>query len=322
MKFVIPLFLILLFLSAPAFAKENDKTKKPNTTIREGIAIIVNQDAITTSDIKDRMMLIAGSTGLTMTPEVQAKLRPQISNILIEEAIKIQEAKALGIKVEQREIDQGFATIAAQNNIPPEQFKKIIQSQGVRLSTLYDQIRAQISWGKIVTRKIRPRVEVMESDIDNELTKLKQNVGASQYRLSEIFIPLTDPKKESAARQFTNRLAEELMKKPDAFPKAARQFSQTPQAANGGDIGFVALEQLPQELARIVPNLKPSEISMPIKSKNGFHILQLNGTRKITEADLPSREAILQRLGNERLERGARRYLQDLMSSSFIETRL
>ena len=322
MKLLLPLLAILLAVSPIAFAKEKSDSKPKTISAREGIAIIVNQDAITNSDIKDRMALIAGSTGLPMTPDVQAKLRPQISNILIEETIKIQETKALGIKIDQREIDQGFNTIAQQNNIPPEQFKKILTAQGIRLSTLYDQIRAQIGWGKIIARKIRPRVEVMESDIDNELLKLKQNVGKEQYRLSEIFIPLTDPKKENAARQFTMRLVEELNKKPDAFPKAAQQFSQTPQGQNGGDLGFVSLDQLPQELARIVPNLKPSVISAPIKSKNGFHILRVMGTRKITEADLPSRDAILQKLGNDRLERGARRYLQDLMNSSFIETRL
>jgi peptidyl-prolyl cis-trans isomerase SurA len=293
-----------------------------NAAGTEGIAIVVNQDAITTSDIQDRMRLIAGATGLSMTEDTASKLRPQITNVLIDEALKLQEGKRLDIKVTDEEIQKAFAAIAGQNNIPPEQFKKILKSQGVNLETLYDQIRSQIIWGKIVQRRIRPKVEVMETDIDAELNQLKRNIGQTQYRLGEIFIPLTDRKKEQAARQFVTGLVEELRKRPDAFPKAARQFSQTREAANGGDIGFITLESLPKELRSIVPILKPKEISSPIKTMNGFHILTLIETRNVTEKDLPSRELILQKIGNEQLERGARRYLQDLSSSAFIEKRI
>ena len=288
----------------------------------EGIAVIVNQDAITQSDVIDRIRLIASSTGLPMSGETQAKLRPQIINMLIDETLKMQEAKALGIKVEAKDIDNGFASIAKQNNFTPEQFKKILQSQGVNVFTLRDQIASQIAWAKIVQKKIRPRVEIMDSDIDVELKKLQGNIGQTQYRLSEIFIPLTDPRKENAARQFTTRVVEELRKRPEAFPKAAQQLSQTPQAANGGDMGFVSLDQLPKEIAAAVPTMAANAISSPIKTLNGFHIIVVRGTRVITANDLPSREAILQRLGAEKLERGARRYLQDMTSSAFIETRL
>ena len=308
---IIAVFSLGVIASAPIYAQNN-----------ESIAVIVNQDAITQSDVLDRIRLIASSTGLPMNGETQAKLRPQIINMLVDEALKIQEAKALGIKIEAKEIDNGFASIAQQNNFTPEQFKKILQSQGVNFITLRDQIASQIAWAKIVQRKIRPRVEIMDSDIDVEIKKLQKNIGQTQYRLSEIFIPLTDPRKENAARQFTTRVVEELRKRPESFPKAAQQLSQTPQAANGGDMGFVSLDQLPKEIAKAVPTMIVNEISLPIKTLNGFHIIVVRGSRIITANDLPPREAILQRLGNEKLDRGARRYLQDMTSSAFIETRL
>ncbi len=308
---IMAVFSLGVIASAPIYAQNN-----------EAIAVIVNQDAITQSDVLDRIRLIASSTGLPMNGETQAKLRPQIINMLVDEALKIQEAKALGIKIETKEIDNGFASIAQQNNFTPEQFKKILQSQGVNFITLRDQIASQIAWTKIVQRKIRPRVEIMDSDIDVEIKKLQKNIGQTQYRLSEIFIPLTDPRKENAARQFTTRVVEELRKRPESFPKAAQQLSQTPQAANGGDMGFVSLDQLPKEIANAVPAMAVNEISLPIKTLNGFHIIVVRGSRIITANDLPPREAILQRLGNEKLDRGARRYLQDMTSSAFIETRL
>lgn len=288
----------------------------------ESIAVVVNQTAITTSDIRDRMRLIATSTGMPQTPEVAAKLGPQVTEVLIAEALKLQEAKRLGIKIDDKEVDGGFYGIAQQNNLTPDNFKKMLTASGVSPTTLMDQIRSQIAWGKIIQQRVRPKIEVMDSDIDNELQKLKRNIGQPQYHLAQIFLPLPAPQKAAAAQEFLSKLIEELRKKPDAFGKAAQQFSQSPDATNGGDIGFVSPDQMPAEVAAILPQLKEGEVADVIKTKTGYYILMLRGTRTVSEKDLPTREEILQRLGNQRLDRGARRYFQDLMSAAFIESRL
>lgn len=102
--------LLAAFLSAPAQAQV------------EGIAAVVNEDAITMSDVEDRMRLIIASSGLPNTPEIKNKLSGQVVGSLIEEQIKIQEGRRLEIDVTQDEINQGFATIAQQNNIPVDKF--------------------------------------------------------------------------------------------------------------------------------------------------------------------------------------------------------
>src|SRR5690349_16568814 len=81
----------------------------------ESIAAVVNQDAISQTDVNDRMKLIIASSGLGDTPDTREKLRPQILNSLVEEQLKIQEAKRLEITVTPEEVEEGFASIAAQN---------------------------------------------------------------------------------------------------------------------------------------------------------------------------------------------------------------
>ena len=313
MKKYLALFLIgvgLCWTNSPALAAG-----------KEGIAAVVNQDVVTKSDLMARHDLIAASTGLPRTPELMAKLRPQIVDMLIEEEIKMQEANRLKIEVTKEEIAQGFKSIADQNKVSPQDFRKMLETSGIRVGTMEDQIRAQIAWTKVVQRKIRPQIEVSDADIDSELEQLRANIGKPQYKISEIFLPLMEGKKPAEIQSFAEKLVSQLQKKPEAFGKVAQQFSAAPGAAQGGAVGWVIGGQMPTEVDAILPSLSPRSISNPIKTQSGFYIIFLQEKREITEALLPSREDIMQRVGGMRLDRAQRRYLMDLRSSAFVEKR-
>ncbi|PZP55969.1 MAG: rotamase [Micavibrio aeruginosavorus] len=288
----------------------------------EGIAVVVNSDAITNSDVDERMKMIAASTGIANNPDMMDKLRPQIIDMLVDEELKMQEARALKIKVSKAEIDGGFEEIAKNNNIPAEQFRQMIEKSGIRMSTMNDQIEAQIAWGKVVAAKIRPKVEVSDSDIDSEIDKLKAKMGQAQYRVAQIYLPVNDAGKEKDIVNFATKLVAQLRQQPEAFGKAAQQFSQAPGAKKGGDMGWIEKGQMPSEVDAVLDTLGPNQISDPIKSQNAYYILTVNEKRQMTEDMLPKREEILQRIGLQRMERAARRYMLDLRSSAFIETRV
>lgn len=287
----------------------------------EGIAVVVNSDAITNSDVNERMKLIASSTGIPQSPEAIKKLRPQIIDMLVDDMLKMQEARRMGVKVSKEEVDGGFAEIAKNNNIPADDFRKMVEKSGIQIRTLEDQIRAQIAWGKVVQGKVRSKIEVSDSDIDAELNKIKRKLGQQQYRLSEIFLPVNNPAKEGELSTFAGKLVEQLRKQPEAFPKAAQQFSQAPGGKRGGDMGWIEKGQLPKEVDDKLETLEVDAISDPIKSQNAYYILMLKEKRVMTEEMLPKREDILQRIGTQRLERAARRYMLDLRATAFIETR-
>lgn len=288
----------------------------------EGIAVVVNSDAITNSDVNERMKLIASSTGIPQSPEAIKKLRPQIIDMLVEDTLKMQEARRIGVKVSKEEVDGGFAEIAKNNNIPADEFRKMVEKSGIQIRTLNDQIRAQIAWGKVVQSKVRSKIEVSDSDIDAELLKIKRKLGQPQYKLSEIYLPVNNAAKEGELSTFAKKLVEQLREQPDAFPKAAQQFSQSPGGATrGGDMGWIEKGQMPKEIDDKLEQLTENTIADPIKSQNAYYILMLKEKRTMTEEMLPKREDILQRIGTQRLERAARRYMLDLRSTAFIETR-
>lgn len=297
----------------------------------ESIAAVVNQSVITKSDLNARIDLIALSTGLPPSAELKAKLAPQVLDMLIDEQIKSQESKKYKITVDDKDVENGFAMIAQQNNIPVATFKQGLAQRGINIATMKSQIAAQIGWGKLIQKKIRPRVEVSEADIDSELGIMKLNLGHDQYKIAQIFLPLMDKsldkngdlsKYRGDIKGLADKLSLQLQQTPDAFPKVARQFSQSAGAEQGGMVGWVYEGDIPAELNAALTKMAVKSISAPIETQGGYYILYLIDKRKITTESLPKREEVMQRIGTQRLDRAQRKYMQDLMAQSFIEKRL
>lgn len=310
MRFILSLCALLMLSVQPALAAG-----------KEGIAVIVNQDVITKSDVNERLNLIAASTGMPKNPELMAKLRPQIVDMLVDEQIRMQEARRLKIDITKEDVEGGFKQIAQQNNIDVSEFKKMLKARGINLRTMEDQIKAQMAWGKVIQKKLRPQIEVSEADIDSELEILRGKIGKTEYLVSNIYLPVTEQKKEAEVSSLANRVVGQLRQQPELFPRVAQQLSQAPGAANGGNLGWVSEGQLPEDLEKVLPKLALKEISAPIKTTLGYYIMVVREKREITEATLPKRDDIAQRLGMERIERAQRRYMMDLQGSAYIEVR-
>lgn len=304
---------MLMTFTAPAFAAA------PSS--KETIVAVVNKGVITESDVKARMDLIAVSSGLKPSKELDEKLRPQIVDMLIDEQIRSQEAERLNLKIDPKEVDSGFEQIAKQNNIPADVFKKALEERGIKVNTMRDQIRTQIAWTKVVQKRVRSKIEITDADIDSELDRMKENIGKDQYNIAEIYLPVTDPTKLSQAKTFAAKLAEQLRAEPDAFSKAARQFSQSPGANQGKSIGWVMQGVLAKEVDAVLPTLEKGTISSPIETSTGLYIIKLQDKRQLAADQLPSREDITEKLGMERMDRAQRRYYQDLRAQAFIEKR-
>lgn len=287
----------------------------------ESIAAVVNDKAITSSDVDDRLRLIMASSGIPDVPEARAKFKPQVLNMLIDEQLKQQEADRLDIEISQEQIDEGFAMLAQQNNLEPEQFKKMILGSKLKIETLYDQIRAELGWGQVIASQVRPRVQVTDADIEAEMARLKETFGTDQFHVAEIFLPVTSPGEDSNVKATADRLYQQLQKEPQAFPAIARQFSQAAGSEKGGDMGWVQQGQVQPQLEAALEVMSVNQISQPVRSSTGYHILFLRDKKQLTAETMPSEDDIKQSIGGQRLARQARGYFQDLKADAFIDTR-
>jgi peptidyl-prolyl cis-trans isomerase SurA len=244
------------------------------------IVAVVNDSVITSTDVNARMGMAFLASGLTDTPEVRARLIVQILRTMIDEQLELQEAKKLDISVAQDEIDKTLEKIAQENNIPGGDMKAYLSARGIPPDALINQIRAGLSWSKVIQRELRPRVDVGDDEVDAAIERTRANAGKQEYLVSEIFLSVDNPKDEDQVKQFADNLVQQL-RTGGNFGAMARQFSQGTGAANGGDIGWIEQGQLATELDRALAALKPDEVSEPIRSASGYHILGLRDKRTI-----------------------------------------
>ena len=243
------------------------------------IAAVVNDQVVSMFDLAGRIRLTIVSSGLEDSPEIRTRLAPQILRTLIDEALEVQEAKRLNITVNSAEIEKAMARIAKQNDMTDTQFSNFLKQSGIPLSTLVAQIRAGLSWSKIVAEKIRPSIEIGDDQVQEYLDRLKASKDKPEYRLQEIFLAVNTPQQEDDVRRTAERLSEQI-KRGANFTAVARQFSQSATAAVGGDLGWVEEGALEPEIQRAVDQLKVGEISAPIRTVSGFHLILLREKRQ------------------------------------------
>ncbi|QQG36346.1 MAG: peptidylprolyl isomerase [Micavibrio aeruginosavorus] len=288
----------------------------------ETIAAVVNSDAITATDVEERLRLVMVSSGIPNSPEIRQRLTSQVINMLVDERLMMQEAGRLGITISPQDVENGFATIAQQNNMDLAKFRAVMKQQGVPVRAMESQIRAQMAWGKVVQQKIRPQVTVNDLEVDNMIERLRANIGKGEYLVGEIFLPIDNPEQEADMRQLSLKLTREMLQGKAPFQRVATQFSQSASAKRGGDLGWVQEGQLAPEIEEVLLRMKEGDLSEPIRTLAGYYIITLRKQRMIAEENIPSRDEIMQRLGNDRLERAQRRHLLDLKAEAFIERRV
>lgn len=276
---------------------------QPTYSATQEIAAVVNDDAISFRDLEKRLRLVMASSGLPNTPDIQQRLLPQVLNGLINEALMLQEAERIGVDVDQLAVDQGFAAVAQQNNMDAKTFSSMLKRGGVDASTLRKQIQAQLAWKEFVQRRLRSKVIVSERDIDDAYERIVSKIGSTEYLTAEIFLPADDEKAEKSALQLARRLQQEIKSGKASFFKLAQQFSKAAGSEDGGDTGWLNETQMNPDFVKALEKISKNQITEPIKTTDGYHLLFLREKREVSEDALPSKDQIGFNLGSQRLER-------------------
>ncbi len=311
MRIIFPF--IVLFLLALPFAA-NAQT--------ESIAAVVNEDAISYSDLNERIYMVAVSSGLKLNPDTVKHLTPQVLSSLIEEQIKLQEAERLEMEITDENIATGFAQLAERNNMTPEQFQKALETSGISLATMERQIKAQIAWNSVIQHVLRPQISISETDVDAVLERIRRNIGLEEYLAAEIFLPVNSPQEEQEVRELAYHLTTQIREGKAPFFRVAQQFSKAAGAPQGGDLGWISQGQVSEQTSAALSQMEKNQISDPIRALEGYRILMLRDKRRITEDTLPSRAQITQDLELERLDRMQRSRFLDLKGRAFVEYRV
>jgi peptidyl-prolyl cis-trans isomerase SurA len=226
-------------------------TSRPASAQDAGIAAIVNDEVISQADVENRVNLVTASSNIPDTPDIRAKLQEQVLHQLIDEKLELQEAKKEGVSVSDDEVNHAFDDLGKQNHMPDGGLDKFLQQHHIDKSTLLDQLRAEIVWGRVVRERYAPQLTVSDSDIDDAIQQIEQHDKEPQNRVAEIYLPVDNPSQDAEVQAAANRLTDAI-KHGARFIDVARQFSRSPSAADGGDLGWLAPGMLPPDMQKIV----------------------------------------------------------------------
>lgn len=237
------------------------------------IAAVVNDDVISAYDLGRRLRLVLVSIGVPVSETAMRRMAPQVLRLMIDERIKRQEAERLNITPDEETVRAQLARFERQNGVQPGALAEVLENRGASIEPLIEQIEAETTWIRAVSARFGGEVKVGDSEIDAEITAVRAQEGETQHRVAEIFIPHEGGGTESS-RQTVSRLLNELNQGAD-FAALARNFSRAPSAADAGDLGFIRIENLGNELYPAARGLAPGETSGPVETPLGVYLLHM-----------------------------------------------
>lgn len=244
----------------------------------ERIAAVVNDEPISRFDLDNRLRFTMLTSGLPDTPDVRQRLTPDVLRGLVDEQLKTQEAKRLGIKVEAANVEAAVRRMEAQARMEPGGMKAYLDKVGISLSTLTNRIESDMLWGQVVNMRFRRAIRISDGDIDEQLSRVRANAGKPQSLVAEIFLPVEDSAKERDVAALAGRLADQI-RNGVPFRAIAQNFSQSPSAAQGGDLGWIPAGQMEATVDRTLAAMQPGQITPPVRGEHGYYILMLRERR-------------------------------------------
>ncbi len=276
---LLPTLLALLLASPVALAE---------TEMLDRVVAIVGDDVVLESELEERTASIKAriaQSGDRQNVPPDDVLRDQILDQLILERLQMEMGRRFGIEVSDQQLDQTIQRIMQTNELTEAQLRADLERQGQTMEGFRDQIRREMWVNQIQQAVVNSRIDVNEQDIESFLASTDGKFATSpNYRLGHILISVPS----SASSEEVNELQEEardirqqLVDGAD-FEQMAITHSNDANALQGGEIGWRKLEQLPELFADVVARLEEGDVSEPVRSGAGFHILKVHETRSNT----------------------------------------
>lgn len=278
----------------------------PSTRTVDYIVALVNSEPVTNFDVRQRMLRVEqqfAAQGRSLPPRDQ--LAKQVMEQLIVERALLQQATEQGVRVDEATLAQAEQSLAAQNQLSVEAFRRRLAAEGMDINKLRNELRNQVLLQRLRDREVEARVRVTEADIDRFIAErqaarpegLELNLGHVLVQVPEGAGP--DKLRELEAR--AQGVADRLRNGADLAVQA-REYSEAPEASSGGLLGFRPLSRLPELFVQATRNLPVGGVAGPLRSAAGLHVLKVVDKR---QAPLPELSVVQSRARHILLRPGA-----------------
>ena len=247
------------------------------------VVAIVNDGVVLNSDLDTQVDQVSErlrQQKLELPP--QNVLRQQVLERLVVQEIQVQRAHHDGIKVTDDTLNSALEDVARRNNLTLSQLPQALASQGLEYAAYREDLRKEITLSMLRQRDVLERIVVTPKEIDQYLDKqAKMPSGNNEYNVSHILIAVPQEASQAQLDTAASRAAEVYQKAAggEDFARLAVAYSNSQTALEGGSLGWRKETELPTFLTDVVAKLKPGEVSQPIRTPTGFHLVKLNEVR-------------------------------------------
>ncbi|MFZ9667591.1 MAG: peptidylprolyl isomerase [Steroidobacteraceae bacterium] len=272
--------LAALVSASPALAQ---RSLSDRGVMLDRVAAVVNEGVVLASELEEQVQIIAGrlqAQGLEMPPP--AVLRQQVLDRLILQEIQMQRAQRAGIRIGDESLNQALADVAQRNGIALAQLPAALTQQGIDYASYRESVRREMTLQVLQQRDVIQRINISPRELQQFLEKQKSRPSElNEYNLSHILIAVPQEASPAQLDQATRRAQDvfERAKGGEDFAKLAVAYSNSQTALEGGALGWRRGPEIPTVLADLVVGLKPGEVSEPLRTPSGYHIVRLNEIR-------------------------------------------
>lgn len=245
------------------------------------IVAVVNSEPITNRDVQVLKQRLARETAAQSPRPDDGELKRLALEQLINEKAQMQQAREVGIKIEDNAIDQAQLNVAASNQLTLPELRQRLAKEGISETAFRDQLRTQLTLSRVREREVEGRVRVSDIEVEQFLREQLQEQAAqvpSQLNLGMILLAVPDNSTDAqtlALRERAVALAQRA-RGGESFATLATTFSQaTDRGANGGEMGLRPIDRYPELFVNAVSNLPVGSVAEPVRSAAGFHILKV-----------------------------------------------
>jgi peptidyl-prolyl cis-trans isomerase SurA len=256
--------------------------------------VTVNNEAILESDVTKFQQKLKSKSFQELFGGMESTAtqnRENVLQLLVEEKIINQQVKKLELAATDQEVDGQIRAILKRNEISQAQLAARLKQLGSSMAEYKEGIKRQIERKNLIDREIRPTTEVTEEQIKHYYQRTGNTEDLdTQYKVSHILIALRakGPAAWDDAKVKANKIYDELVKTPDQFEKAVKEYSDDSTSTDSdGSLGYLALSSMNKEFRIAVQKTPMGQITKPIKMADGYHILKVVDTKAGDFASIP-----------------------------------
>jgi peptidyl-prolyl cis-trans isomerase SurA len=281
----------------------------------QAVAVMVNGDPITDFDIEQRSKLDFVSTHKQST-------RQEVINVLIDEKVKIKEAKKFGVDPSGADVDQAYTQMSQRMHITSDQLTASLEKSGIRAETLKQKIKTDMVWGSLVRGRYKERLQVGERDV-NDAVKAEggdeaQQSDAFEYRMQPVVLIVPKGSAQTTI-ELRQKDAETLRSRIETCDQANQYFKSMPNAAIRETVIRTSAD-IPTNLRKVLDDTPIGHLTPPEVTKQGIEMVALCA-RKPTTIDTPKRKEMRDKMYQKKYEATSNSYLAEIRKAAMIEYR-